>query len=176
MRIVVDDVERVGDIWHVALSIEDGDVTSRMLYAFPVDTMEWRAAEYGIDPADTATLLDIVMTEPHLNAEERDTGHQLHGAPDIPTARADHVARCARAKLRLRMSTRGKGSPLQRVRDGSPMDHEVLDVKRGHVEQVRTHLRAVRAPVATLSGSERAARLRMQLSAPVAEHDVKEDL
>lgn len=176
MRIVFDDVERVGDIWQVALSIVDGNVTSRSLYAFPVDTMEWRAAEYGIDPTDTATLLDIVMAEPHLTAEERDTGHQLHAAPDIPTARADHVARCARAKLRLRMSTRGNGSPLARVRDESPMDHEVLAVKADHVRQVRASLRAVRAPAAQLSGSERAARLRMRLSAPAAEHDVKEDL
>lgn len=174
MRIVFDDVEQVGDIWHVAVSIVDGDVTTRMLHAFPVDTMEWRAAEYGID--DLATLLDIVLIEPHLSVQERETGHQLHRAPDIPTARADHVARCARAKLRLRMSTRAEGSPLQRVRDESPMDREVVAVKSDHVRQVRAHLRAVRSPAAPLSGGERAARLRRQLSAPIAEHDVREDL
>jgi hypothetical protein len=174
MRIVFDDVERAGDIWHVAVSIEDGTATSRMLHVFPVDTMEWRAAEYGID--DLATLLDIVLIEPHLSEEERGAGHQLHDAPDIPTARADHIARCARAKLRLRASTRAKGSPLERVRDESPMDHEVLDVKRGHVQHVRAQLRAVRAPAMKLNGAQRAARLRTQLSAPVAEHDVKEDL
>jgi hypothetical protein len=174
MRISFDDVDRQGDIWHVAVSITDGDTTTRLLHAFPVDSMEWRAAEYGID--DPATLLDIVLIEPHLTEEERQTGHQLHGAPDIPTARADHIARCARAKLRLRVSSRAKGSSLQRVRDESPMDHEVIDVKRSHVEQVRAQLRAVRAPIATLSGTERAARLRRQLLAPVAKHDVKGDL
>ena len=34
--------------------------------AFPKATLEYRAGEYGIDPEDTETLLDIVLHEPFL--------------------------------------------------------------------------------------------------------------
>lgn len=177
MRITFDEVESQRDGWRVALTVtgDDGGVV-RYLHGFPHDSMEWRAAEYGIDPADTATLLDLILIEPHLNDDERGTGHALYSAPDIATARADHLARCARAKLRLRVSTRAKGTPLQRVRDESPMDHEVLAVKREHVQQVREQQQVRRVPVAPLSGTERAARLRRQLSPPAIAHDPKGDL
>jgi hypothetical protein len=35
-------------------------------YLFPKATLEYRAGEYGIDPEDTETLLDIVLHEPFL--------------------------------------------------------------------------------------------------------------
>lgn len=103
-------------------------------YRFPVDTMEWRAAEYGIDPADTATLLDIVMVEPLMSEEDYQDGVKLHDTDDIAQARADHLARVARKKLAARMSTRKKGSPLQRIADESPMHPEIVAIKRLHVK------------------------------------------
>lgn len=170
MKITIDtvDFDDRRNHWMAALTVtaDDGS-TSRTLYAFPHDTMEWRAAEYGIDPADTATLLDIVMAEPHLTAEDWAGGHQLHDAPDIDTARRDHLARCARAKLRCRMSTRAKGSPAERIRTESPMGAEVIAVKREHVARVRAQeaqqrrQTAVVAPV--LSDVERAEQLRRSL-------------
>lgn len=35
-------------------------------HIFPHVTLAWRAAEYGIDPTDTATLLDVILHEPFL--------------------------------------------------------------------------------------------------------------
>jgi len=35
-------------------------------HVFPKTTMQSRAAEYGIDPTDTNTLLDIVLHEPYM--------------------------------------------------------------------------------------------------------------
>lgn len=107
----------------------------------PVDTLEWRAAEYGIDPADTATLLDLVLAEPHLSEEDWAAGHRLHDAPDIDTARVDHLARCARAKLRHKISTRTKGHPCRRVADESPMHPEALELKRTLVARARAQQR-----------------------------------
>ncbi|WP_143264372.1 hypothetical protein [Amycolatopsis kentuckyensis] len=125
---------------------DDGTVM-RFRHLFPLDTLEWRAAEYGIDPADTATLLDIVLAEPYLSEEDWATGHQLHDAPDIDTARADHLARCARAKLRHGISTRSKAAtkttaavphPCQRIADESPLHPEAIELKRQLVDQART--------------------------------------
>lgn len=104
---------------------------------FPVDTLEWRAAEYGVDPTDTATLLDIVVAEAFLEDEDYADGYRLHEAPDIDTARRDHLARCAKVKLRHRLSTRSKNHPLQQIRDESPIHPEILAIKAGTVRQGR---------------------------------------
>lgn len=166
MKIIHNDVSSDGERWittrqvvHDDNTIEDG------VHVFPKDILEWRAAEYGIDPADRGTLLDIVLVEPYLTPEEWATGYQLHDAPDISTARADHIARCAQAKLRLRISTRGAGKEhLARVRDESHMDDEVLSVKREHVAHLRRQAAAERASVATnTTARDRAARLRSAL-------------
>lgn len=114
-------------------------------HLFPLDTMEWRAAEYGIDPADTATLLDIVLTEPYLTEEDWTAGHQLHDAPDIATARHHHLARCTAAKLRHRISTRGKTHPCRRVVDESPLHPEAIALKRQLVAQGRAAHRETQA-------------------------------
>lgn len=126
---------------------DDGTV-QRFRHMFPVDTTEWRAAEYGIDPADTATLLDIVLAEPHLSEEDWAAGHQLHDAPDIDTARRDHLARCARAKLRHRLSTRTKDHPCSRVAAESPLHPEAIALKQQLVEQARDAHASVREAAA----------------------------
>jgi hypothetical protein len=123
----------------------DDGTTQRFRHLFPLETLEWRAAEYGIDPADTATLLDVVLAEPYLSEEDWNTGHQLHDAPDIATARRDHLARCARAKLRHRLTTRTAGHPCRRVADESPLHPEALELKRQLVAQARTAHRESRA-------------------------------
>jgi hypothetical protein len=166
MKIVFDSVELVRDRWRVAktLTADDGS-SERQLHVFPTDTMEWRAAEYGIDPSDTASLLDVVLTEPHLTPEDWANGSALHTAPDIATARRDHLARCAAVKLRHRMSTRAKGTPLDRVRAESVMDLEVVAVKTAHVSQVREQQLAHRRRL-SLAPVPRAEVLRRQLLGP----------
>lgn len=116
---------------------EDDGSTMRYRYVFPTDTLEWRAAEYGIDPKDTATLLDIVLAEPHLTDEDFAPGTHLYEAPDIDTARRAHVARCAAVKWRHRIASRDASSPCHRIVQESPMDGEVLDLKRQLVAQHR---------------------------------------
>lgn len=48
-------------LWHVLYEDPDGQTRG---HVFPKSTLAWRAAEYGIDPTDTDTLLDIVLHEP----------------------------------------------------------------------------------------------------------------
>jgi len=172
MRMDIEDgIRNEGGAWHIPVTFTDdtGQVVRRELDVIPEDTLEWRAAEYGIDPADTATLMDIVIAEAHMTPEDWEQGTHLHSAPDIDTARADHLARCARVKLRHRFSTRKKTSPLNAVRDLSPLDHEVVGIKAEHVHRQRKQLAATAARTAKPvreSRPDRVARLRAELLGP----------
>ncbi|RAJ70287.1 hypothetical protein K378_01452 [Streptomyces sp. Amel2xB2] len=48
---------------HLVKEAPDGQ---RDFHSFPLETLEWRAAEYDIDPADTDALIDIIVHEPFL--------------------------------------------------------------------------------------------------------------
>lgn len=105
-------VEDRGEYWmvHTALAYDDGTATTGG-FAFPKDALEWRAAEYGIDPAAIDTLLDVVLVECYMTDEECATGTTLVTAATVAEARRDHLARVAAAKLRLRITTRTKAEP-----------------------------------------------------------------
>lgn len=140
------------------------------------DTLEWRAAEYDIDPAAVDTLLDIVLAEPYLTPEDWATGHRPHEAPDVATARQDHIARCAQVKLRHRMSTRpgppamGGGQakaavdhPLDAIRRAPGIDAAVVAIKGEYVRRVRAQVAEEAARQARAPQEDRAARVRREL-------------
>lgn len=58
-------------------------------HRFPHDTLRWRAAEYGIDPLDSETLLRVVLHEPFIDtrAENPEFLYNI----DQGTARAAHL-------------------------------------------------------------------------------------
>jgi hypothetical protein len=79
---VVEDTGR--DLWHITYQSTGGELRH---HVFPKSTLDWRAAEYGIDPSDTATLLDIVLHEPFVpNPDDPVTG------TDDPAAAAGLVS------------------------------------------------------------------------------------
>lgn len=150
--------------WRVAQTINDKPI----LCVFPEDTLEWRAAEYGIDPNDTATLLDIVLTEPFLTPEDWANGPTLYDADTIDDARTAHIARCAAVKLRHRISTREKNSPVSRVRDESPMNPEAIALKTQYVAQRRNAANRQRHQQRTVpNDADRVRRLRRDLLGPM---------
>lgn len=120
---------------------DDTGVVHEGVHVFPHDTLEWRAAEYGIDPTDTNTLMDIVLAEPYLTPEHyTGTPHLYDGMSTVEEARTAHLSRCAAVKLAHRISTRGKAaSPLQLIRDNHQMHPEALALKRDLVEHGRQH-------------------------------------
>jgi hypothetical protein len=145
--------------WVVAMTrVHDDGSTEEGSHVFPKDALEWRAAEYGIDPADRDTLLDIILTEPHLSEEDRAVGPDLANADTVDEARAAHITRCAKVKLQYRMSTRLPA--LDRVRDESPMNPEALEIKRNVVHEGREVQRRVRKLVALRAIDPEAERLR----------------
>lgn len=87
-----------GGGWSILLDHEDG---TPWCYAFPALALWCRSAEYGIDPSDVETLLDIVLHELALTS----IGQGLTGdEPDFVyhaeegIARTGHLARIDRAK------------------------------------------------------------------------------
>jgi hypothetical protein len=122
---------------------------------FPKDTVEWRAAEYGLTDIDE--ILDVILHEPHLpDAPDRDdaalrAGYVTSTGPDaepitlfnaVSTADAwaAHQVRIARAKeTRSRVVPPAKGpNPLDVIRAqglrpaGVRAKRELVDIHRWH--------------------------------------------
>lgn len=171
------EVQDWGDKWQVVYIIEHvpepGDPDQQVWaeqggHCFPKDIFEWRAAEYDIDPTDMDTLVDIVLSEPYLEDSDYTPGEGLFDAPDLTIAREAHKARCARGKLRGRITTRGKiahkDGILHTLRTESLMDQEVIQVKREHVRRQRAaEQQKTMRLMASTSGAQRAMELRKAL-------------
>ncbi|NRQ31268.1 hypothetical protein HII36_05375 [Nonomuraea sp. NN258] len=88
------------------------------LRMLPNSELEWRCAEYGFDPDDVDTLIDVALHEPHLPARDDPLAWQspalaalmeeIHGlpawwTPGVPDAErsAAHLARIAAVKKHL---------------------------------------------------------------------------
>jgi hypothetical protein len=173
-------VEDRGHYWQVLydVTLDDGAVTGHG-HSIPKITLEWRAAEYNLDPVeDFETILDIVLTEPYIASDEQVgtvPGEELYDAPDIATARARHVSRCARAKLACRLSTRkaanataAKGdqpaNPLDLIRRTAVIDPLVVEVKKEHVRRSRESM----ATIVLETSVDRAARIAKELNVDLA--------
>lgn len=105
------------------------------VYVVPEDAFEWRAAEYGIDPLDINTLVDIILAEPFIEAAEDIP--PLFTAESIAEARRIHLSRCSEAKLKHRISTRGDAHPLQELKGNVLMNIEAVKLKSEIVARQR---------------------------------------
>lgn len=145
MKIELTDVKDDGEgHWVIGrvITLDDG-TKHEGVYVLPHDILEWRAAEYDIDPEDTETLLDMVLAEHHL--ELSDPVPVLFTANTVSEAREQHLNNCAQAKLRTRMSTRGKDHVLNVVRERSLRNPEVVEVKRQIARYVREQHKMISA-------------------------------
>lgn len=121
------------DCWHVVTRATDGH---GLTHVFPKVTLEWRAAEYGIDPADTDTLLDVVLHEQLLDDETAaSVPADLFEAPSTARARAAHLARISGCKEnRERIVLDGKSNPLDVIRARPGISTDRVRVKRELVD------------------------------------------
>jgi hypothetical protein len=139
--------------------IHDDGTEENGIHAFPLDAMEWRAAEYDIDPADTQTLLDIILMEPYLLDSDMDGAQLYDGVSSLDKVREDHLARCARVKLRHRVSTRGSANnALKIVRENSDMDLEAIKIKSEMVGNRRKRATERTQPENRIAELKKAAR------------------
>lgn len=134
-------VKQVGNsqCWRVRMLKADG---KPHLHTMPAATLDWRAAEYGIDPSDVDALLEIVLHEPFLamadDSEDHhpryaDDGPTLWDADNTTTAREAHLARVKNSPVRINV----RNVPaLDVIRNGHRPDPDRLRAMR---ELVDTH-------------------------------------
>ncbi len=89
--------------------------TVLLAYVFPSDSLEWRAAEYGIDPGEQDLLLDIVLYEPFLPPTVDKSRVPLFAADTIEEARKSHVASIMDLKKQIRPKARSWKSMEQKA-------------------------------------------------------------
>lgn len=95
------------------------------LLTFPEDTLEWRSAEYQIEPDQTDLLMDLVLYEGMLSDPPI-----LFTAATIEEAREIHVGRVLDMKAKVRPTARSwKSQPerVNRLREAG-VDQEWLDL------------------------------------------------
>ncbi len=161
------------DLWHVTYQNAAGDVRH---HVFPKNTLEWRAAEYGIDLADADTLLDVVLHEPHaphpddrLSADDdpvaaaglmspapvsRGTVHAgdlvpttLYTAETVEQAREAHLLRIQYTKAnRVRISAPKGRKDPLDVIRQHGADPERVAAMAQHVDRTRRRLRGEQVP------------------------------
>ncbi|GAX54751.1 hypothetical protein [Streptomyces olivochromogenes] len=151
-------------LWHIVSLKPDGTYHD---YVFPQDSLEWRAAEYSIDPSDVETLLDVILHEPHKAPLNRDDPALMEGRISravIPSAgtrvgdyeattlfnaetkkdaREAHLVRIQHAKAnRVKVvSPAGKPDPLDKIRSKYRNEPKLIEDKRRAVNEGRSVLR-----------------------------------
>lgn len=82
------------------LPAEDGG-TQLNLMVIPEDAMEWRCAEYQIEPTDVDLLMDIILYEGFI-PQDGTTPPLLLSASSIKAAQEEHVGRIIAVKQAIR--------------------------------------------------------------------------
>lgn len=130
-RIVENEVFEAGDEARIWGTVVDGVIQYFPLspgqhvehvVQMPHDQVLYRAAEYGIDPNDIDTLLDVVVCERFITREWWAGDDHLFAAGSIDEARRLYLIEIARIKLKYRISTRSAdkseaGHPLNILRN-----------------------------------------------------------
>lgn len=124
--------------WTVTLLRPDGNCHA---YLMPTTILEWRAAEYGVDPADVDALMELILHEPHIPMIDDGSGPRYaDGGPDLLSAESTSAARDAHAArvkaCPVRINVRN-AKALDAVRTGHKPDAARIRAMREHVDTTR---------------------------------------
>jgi hypothetical protein len=125
--------------WQIDTQLPDGSIH---LHAFPLEALEWRAAEYAIPLTDADTLIDIIVHERLLTEPQA----ALQAAPTAEAARTAHLQQIQDVKdtlahVRPRPAKHGS-DVLQTLRDAHHAfaTAEHVRAKAEYVDEIRrTH-------------------------------------
>lgn len=165
----VESAQSAGGVRLVTVTTEvtrDDGSTIKHVMTFPEDILEWRAAEYGIDPEDKETLLDIVLYEPLLPDDDQPE-LSLHQAPSIEAARTRHLERI-QAVIGQKPGNRPAGfDPVrEQIKAMVPMNPVAISLKAQYVGKAREAIARERATMAAQPAEAvRVERLRKSLTA-----------
>jgi hypothetical protein len=126
--------------WLVIMNRENG---LKMGHLMPQEIIDNRAAEYGLDPADIDSILEIILHEEHLPmVEDPVTGTVKHEDDDQVVTSAESTTQAREAHLarlkKSRVSVKVKGSkPLDKIRKGHRSDPDRLAKLKEHFDTRR---------------------------------------
>lgn len=129
-------------VWEMHELREDG---TKGLVVLPKTTLDWRAAEYGIDPTDVDTLLDIILHERYVPTQQdelRDPALKAKALPwlleaeNTAEARKHHMARIRRARYQFKVKGESVYDP---IRSGHTPNHDLIAQARQMVDLGRWH-------------------------------------
>lgn len=140
----------IGDKIHVIKEITEDDGTVGLnLHIVPDGALEWRAAEYGIEPSETATLIDFLMYEPFVENKSLYEHEDRHAAREemktlvaeakaklSPKAKSAQPVGSATTELlaKLPQQLRSEEDPYTAIARHSKVNKELHDLKREHVD------------------------------------------
>lgn len=128
--------------WLIDFTHDDGQI---QCHGFPRTILGRYAAEYGIDPNDSATLLDIVLTEPYMGLSDTDPTFLYN--TDQETARLHHLARVVQVRQQIaHLDPHDLLEPLRR--SCTPTAAEYVE----HIRSVRAHRSGNHAPQHAMRG------------------------
>lgn len=142
---------------------------ARIDHVFPLDTLEWRIAEYGLDPADLDTVLDMVLAEPWLNDGVDQTHPQsLFNANTIGEARTFHLSRVQAWKAQHGDPAKGTAKDKhdqgrKDIKNAIVVDLDVVGMKREMVGIARDKKRAAQQAAAQAAPVPRAQHWKSML-------------
>lgn len=122
--------------WRVYQEVVNDNKLDMHCHAFPTETLAWRAAEYGIDPADVDTLLEVVLHEPYM------MGHDHTSADHLYSTDQDTARRALMARVREVKKSRNIHDPdghLDQIRQAHRVNPAELAAMRAHVQHVHAH-------------------------------------
>ena len=127
-------------VWEVRMLRADGQPHAHIM---PTAALDYRAAEYGIDPADTDSLLEVLLHEPFMEPAEDEDGQRpgwadgsvdLWTADNTDAAREAHLNRVKGSRVRIEV----RGVPgLTPIRTGHQPDSARIRAVREAVDTAR---------------------------------------
>lgn len=121
-------------LWFIEHDIEGGP---QWTYVFPHSRLQWRAAEYGLDPADINTLIDVSIYEFHMPDNVHSNPTHLWRT-DQASARVAHLARVESAKSRvIHLDPHNQLDVIRKVWDAQ---HPVLAEQRARIREIRSRM------------------------------------
>ena len=123
--------------YYIKTMVETPNGPERFDIQMPTDTLEWRAAEYGIDHTDVHQLWDITLAEFFMNEKDYEDQPQLYTHMDMEEIKKAHISRVAKVKWALRLATRTKGTVHEAAKAIAQIHPEAVDLKTRHVAMLR---------------------------------------
>lgn len=105
-------------------AIEFGD--RRYEHRFPHEALRWRAAEYGIDPLDSETLLHVVLHERFIDTRAENPEFLYN--TDQRTAREAHLSKIE--AVRTDVNVHDPDDHMQAIHTHHASTHDPLDHRR----------------------------------------------